>query len=261
MKFKFDRTKVFWDDYCRFHTNLEYANGFIVFETGEAICTRCFDNDPDRRTLYNKWHVQIVGTNDTNCPKFTDLDGKPIAKTWLDNNGQQILLIDHDHGIAVALGQRGGLDPRFVQPWQANVPESLRGRAYAYWPGPNSPPLGGRIVVNQSRRLTPEQRAHCEGLLAECKAWDVMSEQPLRVGHHNKGMYAWVPGEETRKPLSFDRMMAVENYLVLSIDERLDLSRHGYKTGLDPRKVPYLKLVTNVTFEGEDDEDTDVDTA
>jgi hypothetical protein len=181
------------------------------------------------------------------------MDGEPVAKSWLSNNGQQTLLIDHDNGHVVRLyGSGGGLDPTKPRPWALPVPESLRQHARAYWHGPNSDPVGCPVTVNKTRRLTPAERAYIEGIRAECKAWDTLSEQPLRTGKWVNNH--WVRGDDGRNALAFDRVMAVKTYLDLTVDERLDLSRHGCTNGTVRHEVPYLMLANWEKTTNENDE-------
>ena len=236
---EFDHSRALYDEYRRFHRH--HAGGFVQFESGELILTSGHHNDPDGRKLYTSLNVEITSTDDTHCPCFA-WDDEPIKKSWLNDKGQQILLIDHDNGHVVALlGRGGGSDLTLPRPWALPVPEALRSAACAYWHGPHSLPVGSPVVVNQTRKLTPAERAHIEGVKAECRAWDTMSEQPVRTGHWQKHGH-WVKGDDGRTALSFDRAMSVKSYLDLTVDERLDASRLGVSNGAVRHEVPYLML-------------------
>ena len=244
---EWDYSRALYDEYRRFHRHHE--GGFVQFETGELILTRGHHNNPDGRKLYKELNVEIISTDDTHCPTFL-MDGEKVKKSWLDDKGQQILLIDHDNGHVVALsGQGGGLDLTKPRPWALGVPESLRSHAMAYWHGPHSPPVGSPVIVNRTRRLTPQEREHIEAIRAECKGWDVMSEQPRREGHWEKHNH-WVKGDDGRNALPFDRVMNVSSYLDLTVDERLDASRKGITNGTVRHEVPYLTLEKG--FQNED---------
>jgi hypothetical protein len=236
---EWDMSRAYWDAYRRFHREL--PNGFVQFDTGELICIGRFSDQPDKRKLYKDLNVEVVSTTDTHCPMFL-MGGEPVKKTWLDEKGQQILLIDHDNGHVVALaGTGGGLDLTMPRPWALGVPESLRRHASAYWHGPHSPPVGSPVIVNKTRRLSPAEREHIEAIRSECKGWDVMSEQPRREGRWENHRH-WIKGDDGRQALLFDRAMQVKSYLDLTHDERLDASRHGVSNGTVKHEVPFLML-------------------
>src|ERR1700746_3198349 len=98
----FDQANMQWDEWNAFHV-VHKRRAFVQFDTGEfVVCHRNWS--PDVRCAYPTLNIQIVSTDDRDCPRLT-IPGqeKPIPKSHLNHKGQQILLLDHDHKRAVGL--------------------------------------------------------------------------------------------------------------------------------------------------------------
>jgi len=130
-KFKFDNDGRRWDSFRSFHA----WNGSIVeFETGEVMVLG--HPDPDRRYTYTKFGIQLTTTSESKCPNlyFDKECTEPVKKAWLTWKGQQMLAIDNEQKVAIALS--GG--------WRGRGHPSLGThveRATAYWAGSERRPV------------------------------------------------------------------------------------------------------------------------
>lgn len=131
-----------WDEYHAFHVYRD--NIFVQFITGEVI-VRPYIRIRNRKH-YPDLGVSICSTSLTNY-KFAE-PGSDVAipRARLSHNGQQILLVDHTHNIAVSL--EGWTDP-------TKVPTHLA-RSIAYYPNDRHPPIGGTTIklYNPYKRST-----------------------------------------------------------------------------------------------------------
>jgi hypothetical protein len=98
---EWDDQFVRWDRYKQFHMGLDQRlcatenycwPPFIIFDDGEVICT-ISQLKPDLRRVYPELNVELAisGEQALYLP-----DGTQVPKAWLNENGQQYLIIDHD---------------------------------------------------------------------------------------------------------------------------------------------------------------------
>jgi len=172
----FDYSHMAWDAWRAFHVVHPY-NAFVQFDTGELIvCARNWG--PDFRRVYKELNLQIVTTEEHDCPRFFipgAADKKPVPKAHLNHSGQQYLLLDLDHKRAVSIG-----------PWltKTSAPELVPERfldsrsVAAYYAGPQAVPVGSPITRRYPQPLTRDQRQHVGELADACKVWLEMQPDP-----------------------------------------------------------------------------------
>jgi len=179
---EFDRSKMFWDNWQAFYVIHTFGDRFIQFDTGEfVICQNRWH--PDKRRPYNDLHIQVVGTDDRDCPKlFVPHETKPIPKSHLNRTGMQVLLLDHDHQRAVSL--EGWMTKDNAG---ARIPERFidrgAGRSVrAYYAGPDAFPVGAVPITRHfPHPLTSEQRRHIVELRNACTVWIQMQDNPAAL--------------------------------------------------------------------------------
>lgn len=187
----FDLKQAHFDMYNDFyipHGPGSYQSGsgsFIQFNSGEVIVlNRSWQ--PDQRKHYSDLNIAIFSTADDRCPLLHRPDDKRrVPKTHLNYAGQQILLIDYDHNLAVSIDH----DKRRKHT-QPLMPERFnKMNVAAYYRGPLSPPVGQSIVIEYAYPFTPEQHEHLNDLKMACEAWFKMSkdwtEQQRRIFIHD----------------------------------------------------------------------------
>jgi len=165
-KFEFNYAQQRWDRYREFHTGGGYRHSpFIEFANGALIITSVAD--PYGRKLYDKYGVQLVTTTDSDLPPlYLSRDHeKPIPKAWVQQGGQQHLAVDHEQGVAVAVGY-GGYHATMSNEWQVAVPDNLRS-AFVYWSGPERLPTAVRTI--QVSQPDPKTLAELNKKLAEVR--------------------------------------------------------------------------------------------
>ena len=98
--FEFNHKGKSWDRFNAFHA---FTRNIVEFETGEVMIIG--HPDPDDRHRYDKFNIQLTTTTDSECPHlyFDSECTKPVKKAWLTWKGQQMLAIDHEQKVAVAL--------------------------------------------------------------------------------------------------------------------------------------------------------------
>lgn len=168
----FDHSKMEWDNWRAFHIDHGYHQ-FTQFDTGEfVVCSNSWR--PENRRVYKELGVQIVATGDDDCPQlFVPGQDKPIAKTHLNHQGMQTLLLDFNHKRAVALG------PSLAKDNAPMVPARFFShRVTAYYPGPDAPPVGAPITRHYPQPLTYDERKHINELVDACKVWLQMQPTP-----------------------------------------------------------------------------------
>lgn len=169
----FDATSRKWDEYRAFH---HAHTHFVQFETGELIYTLA-EPDPGNRHRYSNHNVTIANTADAECPLlFHPETGAKLVRTHLNRGGSQWLAIDHDHKIAVRLHPARHYRVSSENQYTSPIPDHLQGRAAAYWPGPQSEPIGRPIAVSSPTVVTPEQKAHMQGLVDQAHAWATLHQ-------------------------------------------------------------------------------------
>lgn len=170
---EFKQSEVRWDAYRAFHIHHDY-NGyhdfcygsFVQFDTGEVICTVTKPR-LEKRRIYRTLNIQIVGTNDYDCPQLYTLEGEKIPFAWLNSCGSQALLLDLDNQHLVRLSGESlqGVPSRFV-----HVP--------AYYPGPGRLPVGSSISVGRPYKWDKAEREHIRSLVAAAKVKVKFDELP-----------------------------------------------------------------------------------
>jgi hypothetical protein len=146
-KFEFNYAQQQWDRYSEFHTNGGWRSPFTEFANGQLIITNT--PDLDVRRMYEKYGIQLVSTTDGDLPPLylSKEDEKPIPKAWVQQGGQQHLAVDHERGVAVAIGRnhyygRGGRK----DVWSTTVPDNLRSPALVYWAGDKRLPIASMDI-------------------------------------------------------------------------------------------------------------------
>lgn len=177
----FNHAVMEWDGWRAFHIDHGYSK-FTQFDTGEfVVCSRRWA--PDNRQVYKDLHIQVVATDDEDCPKLylpgmaSVVGAKPVFKSHLNHNGQQILLLDFNHKRAVSLDRwltkdnaPSSLPERFLDRGARNIS--------AYYAGPKATPIAAPITRHFPAPLTTEQRTHIKELEAAAKVWLEMQPDP-----------------------------------------------------------------------------------
>ena len=172
---QWDRFKEFYHPADLISSRYYYHEPFIQFETGEFIVTQSYFK-PRYRKLYEAFNVSIMHSDDwhwqklLNDKRLTTPDGDEVKRSWLNNRGAHSLWIDHDSGHVVDLG----IDAKENQ----RIPKRFRTAAYVYYAAPNEAPISnGTIDVVEVDKLNADEKAHVSTLVAQCKAWDALSEE------------------------------------------------------------------------------------
>lgn len=222
-----DAGKKCWDSWKAFHWAFTYAGSatesggygytpIVAFETGEVVYTHQAPG-PDMRIKVHQFNFTIFGTNDASAPDLVVPDGEPevLKRVWLEDNGQQYLLWDHDTNHVVRLGSL--LEDHRVPQW-------LRKRANAYFTGEGAPPVGAPVVVSRPGRgvLTKDELAHIDGMKASCDMAMAMTT-PL----------AWdqaegrASGKGKNVPVDLTRLLEAGEVLALTNNEKIRLAAAG----------------------------------
>jgi hypothetical protein len=166
----FDYTRMHWDAWQAFH--IDYDSVFIQFDTGEFV-VRHHDWRPNERKVHYDLHLQVVATADRDCPRlYAPGHDRPIPRAHLERDGQQVLLLDLDHGRAVSLDGvlRDAVPGRFVC-----------GSLAAYYAGAVAMPLGGGPITRRwPHPLTHDLRRHAAAVTDACKVWLGMHDDDAR---------------------------------------------------------------------------------
>lgn len=191
---EYDPTRARWDEHRRFHNKpKDWVN---IFETGE-ILLYYKTLRPDQRQVTGTNVVPgsslcVTATSDSDCPRFR-LDpealtpevckvfaearidpekylSQPIPKAWLNDGGQQEVLLDTDTGRTVGFDLR-----RRSGAWE-NVPvwvhSSTRFHNIAtYVAGPGAKAVGSKIKISMPPSFTSEETETMHQLKAQAEAW------------------------------------------------------------------------------------------
>ena len=191
---EYDPTKARWDEHRRFHNKpKDWVN---IFETGEMLLYYK-TLTPDQRQVTGTNVVPgsslcVTATSDSDCPRFR-LDAEaltaevrkvfaearidpekylsqPIPKAWLNDGGQQEVLLDTDTGRTVGFGLRHRSGA-----W-ANVPVWVskamgRYRIAAYVAGPEAKAVGSKIKISMPASFTREEGEAMRQLKVQAEAW------------------------------------------------------------------------------------------
>jgi hypothetical protein len=237
---EFDTTVRRWDKFKEFHVgygpNLSWSAdisgcAFIHFQKGDLILQRCSWEKPDLRRAYLDGSVRITSTADATCPKLAiPGDDKPLPTAWLTRGGQQILLVDHDHNIAVAVAHGG---------------KKLRNENAFVWYeyGEAKPVSSASIKVSRFEKYTKEQRAHIDGLVNGCRAWaEMIGSEELKKQRvaPEKSRYT-----RTQKAVPTDTLLQIPSFEKLSFVLRFRVLTFGIETSLTEERYPYLNVIAN----------------
>jgi len=239
---EFDRNKMEWDSWRAFHVTVEHYSAFVQFDTGELIVTNRRWS-PDERRAYKELHLQVIGTDDRDCPRlFVPGSDKPVPKSHLNHNGMQVLLLDHDCQRAVSLeswmtGDNNG----------RTIPERFRDRGSrnvnAYYSGPSAMPLGAvPITRHYPQPLTTKERAHVAELHEACKVWLQMQGDPKALMQKHRSLDA--PKVATFVDVSF---------AVLTEEHRTAIAVKGFDM-IKREENNWLTFKTWFEFNKQDDE-------
>lgn len=144
-EFVLNPTQTRWDSWHAFHEVV--SSCVTVFDTGEAVVTHG-EPDPDRRGTQGRTGLRIIATGDDG--RWLLPDGTPIAAAWLNEGGQQYLLVDADRNRLVRLDRAVHEHPA--------VPARFKNRwIYAYIAGPGKDPVGAPIDVSRPLRDYPDK--------------------------------------------------------------------------------------------------------
>jgi hypothetical protein len=236
---EFDTTVRRWDKFKEFHVgygpNLSWSAdisgcAFIHFQKGDLILQRSSWEKPDLRRAYLDGSVSIRSTADAKCPKLAiPGDDKPLPTAWLTRGGQQILLVDHDHNIAVSVAVGG---------------KKLRNENAFVWYeyGEAKPVSCARIKVSRPKKYTKDERAHIDGLVNACKAWAEM------LGEKEVDKFRQAPskpyGVRREKAVPTDTLLQIPSFEKLSFVLRFRVLDFGTETSLTDERYPYLNVVT-----------------
>ena len=97
--FEFNHRYKKWDEFKAFHNT---DGPFVEFETGELMLPS-HGHKPDDRHMYERFGLRLTTTTEPDCPDlyFDRECYHPVKKAWLTQQGQQILVIDYQQGVAV----------------------------------------------------------------------------------------------------------------------------------------------------------------
>ena len=172
----FNYADMQWDAWNAFHVEHHGYRKFTQFDTGELVV--CSTNwRPENRLVYKELHIQIVATDDDDCPPlYVPGQDKPIPKSHLNHKGMQILLLDFDHKRAVGLGSY------LTQDNAPLVPERFTKAQFrsvaAWYAGADSIPVGTSITRHYPQPLTMTERKHINELADAAKVWLQMQPNP-----------------------------------------------------------------------------------
>jgi hypothetical protein len=146
-----------WDTYKAFHAACSYSElrptssygntPLILFDTGELICTYVNHN---ARGSYHSVGVTLGLATDR---QIYLPDGTLCAKAWLDDGGQQQVLVDEETGHVVSVDARRSAPHNYQgketpgSPITPGIPLRFQYNSTAYIPGPGLPPIGHEPIT------------------------------------------------------------------------------------------------------------------
>lgn len=227
---EWEQDKVRWDRYKEFHIGIGVCGfeatdwrypPFVLFRKRQRVECMRSRPAPFERVEYPLLGVSLVATEDSWCPQLYFADGEPVRKAWLNDNGQQYLLIDHDSHRAVRLG-----------------PVKFK--------NPGAPPVGVSIAIRKPFRSLPkEARQYVDDFVCAAKAAMTLMDHPAsKLKEYTSTSYAW--NASTQSPvavpykhyeslpsskLSLERILAVKSWQEL---EEKELKRLFF-AGVDKR--------------------------
>jgi len=157
-----------WDRFKRFYVQRITGSDFEVVEfpdTKERVVKVYARVDPHVRRAYAKEGFTLWGTADDPFHQLTLPDGTPVKRTWLNDTGQQILLLDHRHKIVVKATGTTWRDTA------AKPHESMRWSSVYYPDAKAGPIAAGRIDLTRPILWSAEDKQHIRELRDVCRAW------------------------------------------------------------------------------------------
>ena len=193
--------------------------------------------DPDQRRLYSDLNIQIVSTKDDDCPKLARPgDNKPIPKAHLNYQGQQILLVDWNHRIAVSLDRHDKRRPRTQISRNLGMAQWLESKdtIVAYYPGEKHAPRGQQVVIECDYPFSKGQNEHLADLLQACQTWAKMADIEIKP--------AFSKWQASYKPVP---MLGALNYTFAELPhtERVNLVSYGYDRGTMVEVLDYFNVL------------------
>jgi hypothetical protein len=174
---------VRWDQYEAFHMGLDGKRGltqtgawmyptFVIFDDGQLWC-RLSHPDPHDRHDYPELNVTLVSSNDKACPTLFTPDGEQVKKAWLNDDGMQCMLIDHDSGRAVRLA---GHSDKIATTLPIEKPEACIG---AWFASDKELPVGAPIALRRPfKSLSVEDQKQLDDFTCATRAAMQMLDHP-----------------------------------------------------------------------------------
>lgn len=179
----FNHAEMDWDSWRAFHITHHGYGKFVQFDTGEFVVSTS-NWRPENRQVYKDLNIQIVATDDDDCPKlYIPGSDKPVPKSHLNYKGQQTLLLDFDHKRAVGIA--GYLTKESTPLVPERFTNSNSRNVFVWYAGPSAVPVGSLVTRHYPRPLTPDERKHIAELADACKVWLHMQPDPeaLKKAH------------------------------------------------------------------------------
>lgn len=191
---EYDPVKARWDEHRRFHNKPK--DWVTIFETGEMVLYYKTLHPNQRQAkgtnVYPGSSLCITATNDSDCPRFrldpealtaevrkvfakVNIDpekylSQAIPKAWLNDGGQQEVLLDTDTGRTVGFGLRHRSGAWVNVP--AWVSASMgRYRISTYVAGPGAKAVGSKIKISMPPSFTSEEVEAMRQLKEQASAW------------------------------------------------------------------------------------------
>lgn len=219
----FERQHVRWDLFHAFHIGVTKQGlsatshwswpPFVLFEDGQVICTRSRPN-PYERGVYDMLGVSLVATGDRFaqgpiCPPLFFPSGEQVTKAWLNNHGQQYLLIDREHNHVVRLNDRAYSHPLALT---RLTPEAQK-QASVWFAAAGNKPLGASIAIRKPFMSLPkEKRQQVEDFVCSARAAMALMEHPSsKLITHTHGYVSWTESKPTQR-VALERVLAVRSW-------------------------------------------------
>ena len=238
----FDMGEAYWDEYKQFY--IPHASKYdarrgplIQFQTGELfVINRTWE--PDERKLYANLNIQVVSTKDDDCPAlFRPGDKKAIPKSHLNCAGQQILLVDWNHHVAVGLD--GDKRKKFRYPKDLGMSQWLENKSFAAWyKGEKYEPIGQQVCIEYDYPFTKDQQEHLSDLKMACATWYAMNDDAKLPPSEERRMKYEVKPVEMLEALSW-------TFADMGEHRRRKLHTCGYDRGTAVEVLDYFQVRDN----------------
>lgn len=242
----FNHADMQWDGWRAFHVEHEWHK-FVQFDTGEFVVYNRRWQPPERQ-VYKNLHLQIVATDDDECPKLylpgmaSVVGAKPIFKSHLNHKGMQTLLLDFDHKRAVSI------DRSLTEDNAPLIPVRFTQRGgfgiAAWYAGPKTVPIGTPITRYYPAPLTHEQRTHIKELKQACEVWLQMQANPDALKQQHR---------EVKTPIG--EFIDV-TFNVLTTAHRTAIAMNGFDT-IIKEEHPWLTFNVEGEWTNDEEEETD----